>query len=131
MEKSNYGFWKVVNYKFDEAIEKVTEALKSEGFGVLSDLDFKAILESKLDVDFKPYRVLSACNPPSTYKTLQAEEQIGLMLPCNIIIYEKYMKEIVVASIDPVANMSSIDNEIVQGVATLIQGKLKNVINNL
>jgi len=131
MEKTNYGFGKVVNYQFDEAIEKVTEALKAEGFGVLADLDFKAILKNKLDVDFKPYRVLAACNPPSAYKTLQAEEQIGLLLPCNIIVYENDNKEIVVASIDPIASLANIDNKTVQEVATLIQGKLMNVIDAL
>lgn len=131
MEKTKYGFWKVVDYQFNEAIEKVTEALNIEGFGVLADLDFKATLKAKLDVDFKPYRVLAACNPSSAYKALQAEEQIGLMLPCNVIVYENDNKEIVVASIDPIANMSSIDSEPVQEVAALIQGKLMNVISSL
>ncbi len=131
MEKTNYGFWKIVDYQFDEAIEKVTEALETEGFGVLTDLDFKAILKNKLDVDYKPYRVLAVCNPPSAYKVLQSEEQIGLMLPCNIIIYENDNNKIVIAAIDPVENMKEIDNATVQEVATLIKSKLSSVIERV
>ncbi len=131
MENTNYGFWKIVDYKFDEAIDKVTEALETEGFGVLADLDFKAILKNKLDVDSKPYRVLAVCNPPSAYKVLQSEEQIGLMLPCNIIVYENDNNKIVVASIDPIENMKEIDNAIVQEVATLIKSKLESVIEKV
>ena len=129
MKQSNYGFSKVVNLSHDKAVEKVIEELKKKGFGVLSDLNFKDILKSKLDVDFKPYRVLAACNPPSAYKALQSEEQIGLMLPCNVIVYENDNKEIVVAAVDPITNMSGIKNETVQNVAILIKGKLENVIN--
>ncbi len=131
MEKTNYGFWKIVDYQFDEAIEKVIEALETEGFGVLTDLDFKAILKNKLDVDYKPYRVLAVCNPPSAYKVLQSEEQIGLMLPCNIIIYENDNNKIVIAAIDPVENMKEIDNATVQEVAALIKSKLSSVIERV
>jgi uncharacterized protein (DUF302 family) len=131
MEKSSYSIDKVVNLSHKEAVEKVSEELKKEGFGVLSDLNFTEILKNKLDVDFKPYRVLAACNPPSAYKALQAEEQIGLFLPCNVIIYVNDSGETVVAAIDPIANMSGIDNLHVQEVAALIHGKLKNVIENM
>lgn len=87
MQNTNYSISKVVDLSHDEAVKKVIEELKKEGFGVLSDLNFKEILKNKLDVDFKPYRVLAACNPPSAYKALQAEEQLGLFLPCNVIVY--------------------------------------------
>ena len=108
MKESNYGFSKVVDLSFDEAIEKVTEELKKEGFGVLADLDFKSILKMKLDVDFKPYRVLAACNPPNAFKALQAEEQLGLLLPCNVIVYVDNDSKTVVAAIDPVASMGAV-----------------------
>ncbi len=131
MEKTNYGFWKAVDFNFEEAIEKTKEALKKEGFGVLADLDFKAILKNKLDVDFKPYRVLAACNPPNAYKALQAEEQLGLLLPCNVIVYINDNSETIVAAIDSVANMDPVSNNTVREVAEIIQSKLKNVITNL
>ncbi len=131
MKNTKYGFGKSVSYGFEEAIEKVTEELKKEGFGVLADLDFKAILKKKLDVDFKPYRVLAACNPPNAYKALQAEEELGLLLPCNVIIYVNDNNETTVAAIDPIASMGFVDNDIVKEVAETIQGKLKNVISNL
>ena len=131
MKQSNYGFSKVVNLSHEAAVEKTIEELKKEGFGVLSDLNFKDILKSKLDVDFKPYRVLAACNPPSAYKALQAEEQIGLFLPCNVIIYVNDNSETVVAAIDPIVNMAGIDNPPVQEVAQLIQGKLKKVVESV
>jgi uncharacterized protein (DUF302 family) len=131
MKNTKYGFGKSVSYGFEEAIEKVTEELKKEGFGVLADLDFKAILKKKLDVDFKPYRVLAACNPPNAYKALQAEEELGLLLPCNVIVYVNDNNETTVAAIDPTASMAFVDNETVKEVAETIQGKLKNVINNL
>jgi len=131
MKHTKYGFGKSVSYSFEKAIERVTEELKKEGFGVLSDLDFKAILKKKLDVDFKPYRVLAACNPPNAYKALQAEEELGLLLPCNVIIYVNDNNETTVAAIDPSASMAFVDNETVKEVAETIQGKLKNVINNV
>jgi len=131
MEKTNYGFWKAVDFEFEEAIEKTKEALKEEGFGVLAELDFKTILKKKLDVDFKPYRVLAACNPPNAYKALQAEEQLGLLLPCNVIVYINDNNETIVAAIDPVANMTAVNNDTVREVAETIQSKLKNVITNL
>ena len=131
MKDIKYGFKKSVNYGFEKAIERVTEELKKEGFGILADLDFKAILKKKLDVDFKPYMVLAACNPPNAYKALQAEEELGLLLPCNVIIYVNNNEETIVATIDPTASMAFVDSDIVKEVAENIQGKLKNVINSL
>ena len=131
MKKSNYGFSKIVDLSYEDAIEKVIEELKKESFGVLADLDFKAILKMKLDVDFKPYRVLAACNPPNAYKALQSEEQLGLLLPCNVIVYVNDDSKTVVAAIDPVANMGAVDNDIVKEVAETIQSKLRNVMESL
>ncbi len=131
MKKTNYAFWKVVDFKFEEAVEKTKEALKKEGFGVLADLDFKAVLKERLDVDFKPYRVLAACNPQNAFKALQAEEQLGLLLPCNVIIYVNSNGETIVAAIDSVANMGTVNNDTVREVAETIQSKLKNVITNM
>ncbi len=131
MERTKYSFWKKVDYDFEETINKIQEELKKEGFGVLADLDFQATLKTKLNVDFRPYRVLAACNPPNAYKALQAEDQIGLFLPCNVIVYVNSNNEVIAAAIDPVSNMSIIDNEEIRKVAEVIQGKLKNVIEKL
>ena len=131
MEQTNYGFSKVVNLGYDEAIEKVTEELKKEGFGVLTEIDVKETLKKKLDVDFKPYKILGACNPPFAYKALQSEEQIGLMLPCNVIVYVNDEGKTIVAAIDPIASMQAVKNETLGEVAATIQGKLQKVISNL
>ena len=131
MKPTNYGFSKVVNLSYDKAVEKVTEELKKEGFGVLTEIDVKETLKKKLDVDFKPYKILGACNPPFAYKALQSEEQIGLMLPCNVIVYVNDKNETVVAAIDPIASMQAVKNDKLGYVAEAIQGKLKNVINSL
>ena len=131
MKPTNYGFSKVVNLSYDEAIEKVTDELKKEGFGILTEIDVKETLKKKLNVDFKPYKILGACNPPFAYKSLQAEEQIGLMLPCNVIVYVNDKNETVVAAIDPIASMQAVKNESLGEVAETIQGKLKTVISNL
>lgn len=131
MEQTNYAFSKTVNLGYDEAIEKVTDELKKEGFGVLTEIDVKATLKKKLDVDFKPYKILGACNPPFAYKALQSEEQIGLMLPCNVIVYVNDNNETIVAVIDPIASMQAVRNEQLEEVAETIQGKLKKVIGNL
>jgi len=131
MEQTNYGFSKVVNLGYEEAIEKVTEELKKEGFGVLTEIDVKETLKKKLDVEFKPYKILGACNPPFAYKSLQAEEQIGLMLPCNVIVYVNDSSETVVAAINPIASMQAVKNDKLGEVAEAIQSKLKKVISNL
>lgn len=131
MEQTNYGFSKVVNLGYEEAIEKVTEELKKEGFGILTEIDVKETLKKKLDVEFKPYKILGACNPPFAYKSLQAEVQIGLMLPCNVIVYRNDNEETVVAAIDPIASMQAVKNDKLGEVAEVIQSKLKKVISNL
>lgn len=119
------------NVSFSEAIEKVTEALKQEGFGVLTEIDVQATLKQKLDVDFRPYRILGACNPPFAYKALTAEDKIGVMLPCNVIVQETGKGNIEVAAVDPIASMSAIENPKLLTIAKEIQQKLKNVIKNL
>lgn len=115
---------------FDEAIDKVTAALKEIGFGVLTDIDVSATMKKKLDVDFRPYRILGACNPPYAYKALQAEDKIGVMLPCNVIVQEKE-NGIEVAAVSPRASMQAIENDELGGIAGEIESKLENMINSL
>ena len=127
----SYYFNKVVNMAFDEAIDKVTEELKKEGFGVLTEIDVKKALKKKLDVDFRKYRILGACNPQYAYKALQAEDKIGTMLPCNVIVQETEDEKVEIAAIDPVASMQSVQNESLGEIATIIRAKLKKVIGKL
>ncbi len=131
MKQTNYGFSKIVDLGFQEAIEKVTEELQKEGFGILTEIDVQATLKKKLDVDFKPYKILGACNPPNAYKALQSEEQIGLMLPCNVIVYVNDDGKTVVAAVDPIASMQTVANSELNEVAITVQYKLKNVVNNI
>lgn len=127
----SYYFSTTVEGNFDDVVRKTTEALKKEGFGVLTDIDVKATLKKKLDVDFKKYRILGACNPPFALKALQAEDKIGTMLPCNVIVQEIADGEIEVAAIDPIASMQSIGNPELEEIASQIKEKLKKVVNNL
>jgi len=131
MKKSNYGFSKIVNLSFEQALKKVKEELANEGFGVLTEIDVKATFKKKLDVDFRPYQILGACNPPNALKALQAEEQVGLLLPCNVIVYINAKGQTIVAAIDPVAAMQMVENQALTEVAKGIQQKLKNVIKNV
>jgi uncharacterized protein (DUF302 family) len=119
------------NVSFSEAIEKVTEALKEQGFGILTEIDVQATLKQKLDVDFRAYRILGACNPPYAHKALTTEDKIGVMLPCNVIVQETGEGNIEVAAVDPIASMAAIENPNLLDIATEIQQKLKNVIENL
>jgi uncharacterized protein (DUF302 family) len=127
----SYYFNKTVDMSFDEAIDKVTEELKKEGFGVLTEIDVKAALKRKIDVDFRKYRILGACNPSYAHKALLAEDKIGTMLPCNVIVQEREDGKVEVAVIDPVASMKSVKNESLGEIATKIQSKLKQVIDNM
>ena len=127
----SYGFFKKVTLSYDKAIEKVTEELKKEGFGVLTEIDVKETLKKKLDVDFRKYKILGACNPPFAYQALQSEEQIGLMLPCNVIVYESDQGQTMVAAIDPVASMQAVQNPKLGKIASEIQSKLKRVIDRV
>lgn len=128
MQTTNYAFKTTVNLSLEEAVEKVTEELKKEGFGVLTEIDVKETLKKKLEVDFRKYKILGACNPSNAYKALQAERDIGLMLPCNVIVYESESGETVVAAIDPVAAMSPVGNVALETTAIEVRRKLLNVI---
>ena len=127
----SYYFSKTLKISFDEAVARVTEALKKEGFGILTEIDVKETLKKKLNVDFQNYRILGACNPPYAYKALQAEDKIGLMLPCNVIVQELSAGKIEVAAIDPVASMAAVDNTRLREVGEQVRVKLKAVIDNL
>ncbi|PIV16101.1 MAG: hypothetical protein COS42_11775 [Flavobacteriales bacterium CG03_land_8_20_14_0_80_35_15] len=128
----NYYFSKsLVNVTFDEAIQKVTESLKEEGFGILTEIDIKATLKKKLDVDFYNYKILGACNPPYAYKALLAEDKIGTMLPCNVIVQEKEAGLVEVSAVDPAASMQAIENGELTAIANEIRAKLQKVINAL
>lgn len=126
-----YYFSKTITGDFDIAIQKVTEALKAEGFGILTEIDLKAILKKKLDVDFYNYKILGACNPPFAYKALMAEDKIGTMLPCNVIVQEKTEGRVEVSAVDPLASMQSIENKELQDIAAEIRTKLQKVIELL
>lgn len=112
-------------------LKKVIEELKKEGFGVLTDIDVKATLKNKLDVDYKNYRILGACNPSYAYKALQAEDKIGIMLPCNVIVQETEDGKVEVSAVDPIASMQAIQNAELEDIANQAQAKLKKVIDKL
>ena len=125
-----YGFSRVVEYAFEVAVARVTEELKKEGFGVLTTIDVKETLKQKLNVDFTKYIILGACNPPLAHRALQAEEEIGLLLPCNVIVYEKEGKT-VVAAFDPMLMVSVIEKEEMRPIAAEVKRKLETVLKNL
>jgi uncharacterized protein (DUF302 family) len=127
----SYFFSKTVNDTFDTAISNVTEELKKEGFGILTEIDVKETLKKKLDVDFRKYKILGACNPHFAYEALQYEDEIGTMLPCNVIVQEFINGEVRVSAVDPVASMMAIQNEKLGKVANEVREKLKRVIDNL
>ncbi|MFP8489120.1 DUF302 domain-containing protein [Gracilimonas sp. Q87] len=127
----SYHFSKTLDIGFDEAIDKATAALKEEGFGVLTEIDIKETLKKKLDVDFRKYRILGACNPPNAYKALQAEGHIGLMLPCNVIVQEHQDGKVEVSAVDPVASMQAVENDELTEVATNVRDMLKKAIDRL
>lgn len=126
----SYYFSKTLDITFEEAIEELTNALKSEGFGILTEIDVQATLKKKLDVDFRPYKILGACNPPFANEALQAEDKIGTMLPCNVIVQGKE-NGVEIAAIDPVASMEAVNNQKVTEIANKIRSKLKSVIESL
>jgi uncharacterized protein (DUF302 family) len=127
----SYYFNKKVQGSFDEVVDRVTLLLKEQGFGILTEIDVKETLKKKLDVDFKKYKILGTCNPPFAYKALQAEDKIGTMLPCNVIVQEIAEGEIEVAAVDPVASMQAIENPGLYDIAIQVQDKLRNIVNNL
>ena len=126
-----YYFNKTLHGTFEEVIDKVTKGLKEEGFGILTEIDIKETLKKKLDVDFNKYRILGACNPPYAYKALQAEDKIGTMLPCNVIVQEVEAGIIEVAAVNPMASMMAVENEKLNTVAIEITAKLEKIIKEL
>ncbi len=127
----SYYFSKKVEGAFEDVLEKTMDKLKSEGFGILTEIDVKETLKKKLGVDFRKYRILGACNPPFAYKALQAEDKIGTMLPCNVIVQEIASNEIEAAAIDPIASMQAVENPELLPVAQEVQQKLKKVIEGI
>ncbi len=126
-----YYFNKTINSTFEEAIDKVTQGLKEEGFGILTEIDIKATLKKKLDVDFYNYKILGACNAPFAHKALLAEDKIGVMLPCNVIVQEKVAGQVEVSAVDPIASMQAIENRELAGIAAEMGKRLQKIIMEL
>jgi uncharacterized protein (DUF302 family) len=127
----NYYFSKTVDFSFDEAVARVTADLKKEGFGILTEIDVKQTLKEKLNVDFRRYRILGACNPPFAYKALQAEDWIGLLMPCNVVVQERPDGTVEVAAVDPLASMSAVDSPALRDLAGEVREKLRSVVDSL
>jgi len=121
----------LTNLTFDEVVDKTTQALKEEGFGILTEIDIKTTLKNKLDVDFPNYKILGACNPAFAHKALLAENKIGTMLPCNVIVRETENGSIEVAAVDPIASMISVNNEDLGEIADEVRNKLKKAVDSL
>lgn len=126
-----YSFSRILGMPHDQAVDRTKEALKKEGFGVLTEINVKEVLKKKLDVDFRPYTILGACNPPLAYKTIQAERMIGIMLPCNLVVQEAEGGKSEVAAVDPLVSMQAVANPQLADTAKEVQAKLKRVIENL
>jgi uncharacterized protein (DUF302 family) len=128
---ASYGIQKNLDIPFDEALAKIPEALKAEGFGVLTEIDVKETLKKKLDVDFRRYRILGACNPPFAYKALQHSLDVGMLMPCNVIVYETDDGRTAVSAVDPMQTMAAQGDESMRPLAEQVQQKLKKVIDSL
>jgi uncharacterized protein (DUF302 family) len=127
----SYYFSKIVPVPFDDAVARVIDGLKNEGFGILTEIDVQATLKKKLNVDFRRYRILGACNPPFAYQALQMEDKIGTLLPCNVIVQETAGGQVEVAAINPLESMKAVQNPALEPVARQVQAKLKRVIESL
>lgn len=127
----SYFFSKTLSTDFDSAISKVTDELKKEGFGILTEIDVKETFKKKLDVDFRKYRILGACNPNFAFEAIKSEDKVGTMLPCNVVVQEHEDGKIEVSAIDPIASMMAIKNDSIGDVANSVSGKLRRVIENL
>lgn len=127
----NYYSSKSVKYSFDETIQKISEELKKEGFGILTEIDVKETLKNKLQVEFRRYKILGACNPAFAYKALQLEENLGVLLPCNVVVQEKEDHTIQVSVVNPLESMKKVENEKLNEVASEISVKLSKFLANL
>ena len=126
-----YYFSKTLPAGFDEAVKRTTEALKREGFGIITEIDVKKTMKEKIGADFRNYRILGACNPKLAHEALQVEDKVGTMLPCNVVVQDAGGGKTEVAAIDPVASMQAIDNPKLREAAARVQGMLKQVIDSL
>lgn len=126
-----YYLSKTVDLSFEETVARLTEELKKEGFGILTEIDMQGTLKKKLDVDIRPYKILGACNPPFAYKAVQTESHIGLLLPCNVIVQDAGQGKTEVAAIDPVVSMSRVDNPALEPVAQEVRAKLRRAIDSV
>ncbi len=126
-----YYFSKLLSIGFEEAVARTTEALKREGFGIITEIDVKETLKKKINVEFRPYRILGACNPALAYEALKLEDKVGTMLPCNVIVQLTSAGRVEVAAIDPVASMKAIENPTLLEQARVVRAKLEKVINSL
>ncbi len=127
----SYYFAKTLNTGFDDAVRHTTEILKQEGFGIITEIDVKETLKKKLNVDFRNYRILGACNPALAHKALEIEDKVGTMLPCNVVVQDLGDGRIEVAAIDPVASMQAIENPLLKAAAEEVRAKLRKVIDAL
>ena len=130
-EMKGYAFTRTLDTSYENAISKVTEALKQEGFGVLTEIDVKETLKKKLGVDFRKYVILGACNPPYAYRTLQTDLDVGLLLPCNVIVYETDDKKAYVSALNPVSALQVIKNRELRKIAEEVSEKLKRVVDKV
>lgn len=127
----SYYFSKTIEARFDDAVSRTREALKQEGFGVITEIDVQKTLKSKIGVDFRPYLILGACDPTMAYAALQLEDKVGTMLPCNVVIQERSDGNVEIAAIDPVASMQAINNPALNEKAALVAGKLKSALGRI
>ncbi|MGZ8895300.1 MAG: DUF302 domain-containing protein [Candidatus Aminicenantales bacterium] len=127
----SYYFNKTITLPFDEAVDRVKAELKKDGFGIMTEIDVQKTLKEKLGVDFRPYRILGACNPPFAYKALLAEDKIGTMLPCNVIVQELAPGRVEVAAIDPLASMAAVQNIDLGTIGLEVREKLRAVVERL
>ena len=127
----SYYFAKTLSVSFDEAVRRTVEALKKEGFGVITEIDVKETLKKKINVDFRSYRILGACNPALAHEALQIDDKVGTMLPCNVVVQDKGDGKVEIVAIDPIASMQAIDNPHLKVAAERVRAKLKAVVEAL
>ena len=127
----SYYFSKTIEATFEDAVSRTREALRQEGFGVITEIDVQKTLKSKIDVDFRPYLILGACNPTMAYGALQVEDKVGTMLPCNVVVQMHSEGRVEIAAIDPVASMQAIENPALIEKASAVAGKLRSALERI